>query len=125
MRRLPPRSTRTDTRFPYTTLFRSAAVRARFRRGDRAGPPGGRDAADHLPVRPVPLAGVDGRRHPQQLRALRGAGAVAGADEPVDARRAALPGAAAAVVGLRSGAGARSGVVRGRPPPPETPPPPP
>src|SRR3546814_10568956 len=25
MRRLPPRSTRTDTLFPYTTLFRSAA----------------------------------------------------------------------------------------------------
>src|SRR3546814_15696587 len=27
MRRRPPRSTRTDTLFPYTTLFRSAAVR--------------------------------------------------------------------------------------------------
>src|SRR3546814_20018547 len=26
MRRRPPRSTRTDTRFPYTTLFRSVAV---------------------------------------------------------------------------------------------------
>src|SRR3546814_17427022 len=26
MRRRPPRSTRTDTLFPYTTLFRSAAV---------------------------------------------------------------------------------------------------
>src|SRR3546814_8041585 len=30
MRRLPPRSTRTDTLFPYTTLFRSGAERAGF-----------------------------------------------------------------------------------------------
>src|SRR3546814_10488532 len=29
MRRRPPRSTRTDTLFPYTTLFRSAPVGAR------------------------------------------------------------------------------------------------
>src|SRR3546814_9636236 len=29
MRRRPPRSTRTDTLFPYTTLFRSEAVRDR------------------------------------------------------------------------------------------------
>src|SRR3546814_4856374 len=29
MRRRPPRSTRTDTLFPYTTLFRSNAMRAR------------------------------------------------------------------------------------------------
>src|SRR3546814_2643943 len=28
MRRRPPRSTRTDTRFPYTTLFRSKRPRA-------------------------------------------------------------------------------------------------
>src|SRR3546814_14747434 len=28
MQRLPPRSTRTDTLFPYTTLFRSGAARA-------------------------------------------------------------------------------------------------
>src|SRR3546814_4662784 len=28
MRRLPPRSTRTDTRFPYTTLFRSSGLDA-------------------------------------------------------------------------------------------------
>src|SRR3546814_1946750 len=30
MIRRPPRSTRTDTLFPYTTLFRSPAVRSRF-----------------------------------------------------------------------------------------------
>src|SRR3546814_3264942 len=29
MQRLPPRSTRTDTLFPYTTLFRSAQTRRR------------------------------------------------------------------------------------------------
>src|SRR3546814_20336941 len=30
MIRRPPRSTRTDTLFPYTTLFRSSAVQLRF-----------------------------------------------------------------------------------------------
>src|SRR3546814_13747975 len=35
MIRRPPRSTRTDTLFPYTTLFRSAGIRARAAgRGD-------------------------------------------------------------------------------------------
>src|SRR3546814_1465763 len=41
MIRRPPRSTRTDTLFPYTTLFRSvhASVRGpRERRSDRSGP---------------------------------------------------------------------------------------
>src|SRR3546814_11272250 len=33
MIRRPPRSTRTDTRFPYTTLFRSAKADARSRLG--------------------------------------------------------------------------------------------
>src|SRR3546814_7783118 len=32
MIRRPPRSTRTDTLFPYTTLFRSASARRSFRR---------------------------------------------------------------------------------------------
>src|SRR3546814_5023675 len=31
MTRRPPRSTRTDTRFPYTTLFRSPTLREAFR----------------------------------------------------------------------------------------------
>src|SRR3546814_7607090 len=35
MKRPPPRSTRTDTLFPYTTLFRSAEARARG--GEAAG----------------------------------------------------------------------------------------
>src|SRR3546814_7062184 len=37
MIRRPPRSTRTDTRFPYTTRFRSASAGRRVRRVDRAG----------------------------------------------------------------------------------------
>src|SRR3546814_6621494 len=46
MIRRPPRSTRTDTLFPYTTLFRSAA-------GDRRAPPGaqGRQRREHAPGR--------------------------------------------------------------------------
>src|SRR3546814_1050593 len=41
MIRRPPRSTRTDTLFPYTTLFRSDPVGARHRRalGDHVGQP--------------------------------------------------------------------------------------
>src|SRR3546814_12577133 len=37
MIRRPPRSTRTDTLFPYTTLFRSGDVRDRDHRGAFAG----------------------------------------------------------------------------------------
>src|SRR3546814_6042771 len=48
MIRRPPRSTRTDTLFPYTTLFRSPARRASFR---------ARGAADgRSPCRPPPTA---------------------------------------------------------------------
>src|SRR3546814_10159125 len=35
MSRLPPRSTRTDTLFPYTTLFRSEPHRRRYPAADR------------------------------------------------------------------------------------------
>src|SRR3546814_18632791 len=38
MIRRPPRSTRTDTRFPYTTLFRSGGKSARSRGFRHAGP---------------------------------------------------------------------------------------
>src|SRR3546814_6915049 len=41
MIRRPPRSTRTDTLFPYTTLFRSARGRACEYAGDRGTHPGG------------------------------------------------------------------------------------
>src|SRR3546814_8911407 len=49
MIRRPPRSTRTDTLFPYTTLFRPDITRCQCI-GER--PVGG-----HLPMRPVDLAG--------------------------------------------------------------------
>src|SRR3546814_18064095 len=42
MRRRPPRSTRTDTLFPYTTLFRSDDIV-----DDLLGEPHGRDDVDH------------------------------------------------------------------------------
>src|SRR3546814_4664151 len=65
MIRRPPRSTRTDTRFPYTTLFRSPAARRRADRRDGAARP--RPAGAHPALRRqrgdpdrlrVPLGGV-------------------------------------------------------------------
>src|SRR3546814_3678752 len=50
MIRRPPRSTRTDTLFPYTTLFRS--VRKRFRRAE-----GGGTVFDTFDDEPYPSAG--------------------------------------------------------------------
>src|SRR3546814_1525458 len=71
MIRRPPRSTRTDTLFPYTTLFRSlhASGRSRARpyrgnlqtslRGSPAAPPAGPPAARCRPVPAVFTAGAD------------------------------------------------------------------
>src|SRR3546814_6396980 len=78
MIRLPPRSTRTDTLFPYTTLFRShrrpaAAADARPRhhpRHHRAALPRGRHhlrAADHLRKR----VAAGARRIPHRQHAVR------------------------------------------------------
>src|SRR3546814_6546145 len=53
MNRAPPGSTRTDTLFPYTTLFRSHCLsrrRLRFRRADG----GGRPRAGQGPRLPLP-----------------------------------------------------------------------
>src|SRR3546814_6657679 len=72
MIRRPPRSSRTDTLFPYTTLFRSAAIRhARAARPsadpavDRGGGRGvGADTVRCAVLRHGPLAARDGgRRH--------------------------------------------------------------
>src|SRR3546814_20364106 len=52
--RPPPRSTRTDTLFPYTTLFRSGQVRGRRRRRLRGVP--------RLPLRDA----ITARRPPQR-----------------------------------------------------------
>src|SRR3546814_6341793 len=56
MIRRPPRSTRTDTLFPYTTLFRSGAVRELD------------PAAVHHPHRADERAVGNGRHHPARLR---------------------------------------------------------
>src|SRR3546814_21038043 len=66
MIRRPPRSTRTDTLFPYTTLFRSPAVAA-------------------IPAKPEPV-----RR--QQHEALEGAGLSGTAPRQRSRRRATLLG---------------------------------
>src|SRR3546814_17428191 len=71
MLRLPPRSTRTDTLFPYTTLFRSLPVQA------------GRDEE----IDDQPVAGL-----PPDALAMLGVGLHAGADaapEIVEVRREA------------------------------------
>src|SRR3546814_2954488 len=81
MRRRPPRSTRTDTLFPYTTLFRSAHQRP-HRRPRSPGAPGaapraGRDIGEAA-------AGPDRRlchRHRAADRLLRAADPAAGAGD--------------------------------------------
>src|SRR3546814_2669192 len=50
MIRRPPRSTRTDTLFPYTTLFRSRGVKGRLR-------PSGFGRGRRAPFRPLSIAG--------------------------------------------------------------------
>src|SRR3546814_20532416 len=63
MIRRPPRSTRTDTLFPYTTLFRSPG-RPRYgqheQRPDFGSAPGGELVAGRLPDRQVAPAGGEG-----------------------------------------------------------------
>src|SRR3546814_15273391 len=63
MGRRPPRSTRTDTLFPYTTLFRSLL---RVRRGAAA--------ADPLQARPRPPALCRQAQHPAAAARVAGAG---------------------------------------------------
>src|SRR3546814_10205714 len=77
MIRRPPRSTLTDTLFPYTTLFRSAGAVARCR-GACGGPNGiGREHGEHGPDghrhgRRIAGAGVDARseEHTSELQSL-------------------------------------------------------
>src|SRR3546814_18560357 len=54
MIRRPPRSTRTDTRFPYTTLFRSAGLRPVARLTEAA-----ERVARTDDLRPIPVFGSD------------------------------------------------------------------
>src|SRR3546814_2200794 len=82
MLRQPPRSTRTDTLFPYTTLFRSAAgafdgdaVRGRGRHA-RAGARG-RAGAGGVPADRRPDRARAGAIHPQRAVAAAGSGGAA------------------------------------------------
>src|SRR3546814_6650396 len=80
----PPRATRTDQLFPYTTLFRSGArerggerVAARPRSGDGGGPPGrdrrlqraGRRRAGH-PGEAVVVGHARSEEHTSELQSL-------------------------------------------------------
>src|SRR3546814_6842083 len=72
MIRRPPRSTRTDTLFPYTTLFRSSPRRSTERpplsRHRAQGPPRQRPSSAASPPTPPSAARnpAAGRRHPPQ-----------------------------------------------------------
>src|SRR3546814_18923940 len=66
MIRRPPRSTRTDTLCPYTTLFRSAGVRARRDRARAELGPGRLPAPDHAAA-----GGNEGRDQLSSRRILR------------------------------------------------------
>src|SRR3546814_18219002 len=57
MKRRPPRATRTDTLFPYTTLFRSRAVQV-----DRQDDPLGQRFRRREVVDPPPYGGADGQQ---------------------------------------------------------------
>src|SRR3546814_15690725 len=99
MRRRPPRSTRTDTLFPYTTLFRSLEEAARrvdlgrFRAGRPVGPcqpdhrgkgeagRGGSEGGAQL--LPVAAVGVSGRQ-PAQPAPLPAAAVCRGARGPAE-----------------------------------------
>src|SRR3546814_4491741 len=63
MIRRPPRSTRTDTLFPYTTLFRSHAAALR-----RRGP--GRRCGEWPPDHPGRAAGARSEEHTSELQSL-------------------------------------------------------
>src|SRR3546814_3311241 len=74
MIRRPPRSTRTDTLFPYTTLFRSSARRVPAPASARAETPALRAAARHSPTtRPppsTPPANIRSEEHTSELQSL-------------------------------------------------------
>src|SRR3546814_5744334 len=91
MIRRPPRSTRTDTLFPYTTLFRSGTSRGRAATAARH--------VRRLPACPAaPSAGIDAGRRARE-----------GGPQARHVRRAEAVGRAA------EGRGARAGPCRSRP----------
>src|SRR3546814_6725407 len=72
MIRRPPRSTRTDTLFPYTTLFRSRQRRIAFQPDDRVGGLRGAES------RRAPADGEQGARRPAGSARPRACGQGAG-----------------------------------------------
>src|SRR3546814_2264377 len=69
MIRLPPRSTRTDTLFPYTTLFRSElGVPAPAREVHQRGARGGGDVGDAAAGKAVQEKGIGGAEPEAPLR---------------------------------------------------------
>src|SRR3546814_17713241 len=58
MIRRPPRSTRTDTLFPYTTLFRSRCARSRTAPADRDWPADRKTSRSFAPRRHQPQTAV-------------------------------------------------------------------
>src|SRR3546814_8132323 len=82
MLRRPPRSTRTDTLFPYTTLFRSVGDMGRGNDADFGQPltcaqgfGGGRELVGHETVEEIPIDPALGRRvrseeHTSELQSL-------------------------------------------------------
>src|SRR3546814_4862564 len=78
MMRRPPKSTRTDTRFPYTTLFRSVAgsepCKGTNRRIERGACPGSRVAAPLVSAGNFPLSGrlvrqlAGSSRYPKRMK---------------------------------------------------------
>src|SRR3546814_11387083 len=74
MIRRPPRSTRTDTLFPYTTLFRSYPRGHELRRDRQAGgrppSPGGAGPMGVGPPRPPQRGGGRSEEHTSELQSL-------------------------------------------------------
>src|SRR3546814_10771962 len=77
MIRRPPRSTRTDTLFPYTTLFRSydllrdEQVDDADREDDQEQDPRERRRAAEVPLAPADVVEVEGDREPLRVGAAR------------------------------------------------------
>src|SRR3546814_6444661 len=71
MRRRPPRSTRTDTLFPYTTLFRSRPRRRAGRAGRRCGRGGQENrSSEHPLVGAAALCAPRSEEHTSELQSL-------------------------------------------------------
>src|SRR3546814_15474102 len=71
MTRRPPRSTRTDTLVPYTTLFRSAAIPSAARQDQAADRRGGRAAGHQRHLGPSNLISGDAAHLLDRLAHMR------------------------------------------------------